>query len=143
MFIGEYHHNLDQKGRVAIPIKFRERLNEGAIMTRGLDNCLFLFDASAWEKLAEKLINLPLAQSNSRAFTRLMLAGAQEAEQDSQGRVLIPEYLRQYAGLEKQVIIAGLYNRIEIWNFEKWREYSTSTEVSSVEIAEKLGELGI
>jgi len=143
MFIGEYTHNLDSKGRVAIPVKFRQKLTGGAIVTRGLDHCLFVFTNKDWEILAQKLIALPLAQANSRAFIRLMLAGAVDVELDKQGRILIPDYLREYAGLKKQVVVAGLYNRIEIWDSEAWHGYKTKTEASSDEIAEKLGELGI
>ena len=143
MFIGEYQHQLDTKGRVAIPVKFRDQLSGGAIITRGLDKCLFLFGDKEWEALAQKLSALPLAKSNSRAFARLMLAGAMDVEIDSQGRILIPEYLRKYAGLKKQTVVAGLYNRVEIWDGELWRTYKAKTESSSDEIAEQLGELGI
>ena len=143
MLLGEYQHNLDGKGRVAIPAKFREKLSAGAIITRGLDNCLFVFMGSEWEILAAKLVALPLAQANSRAFVRLMLAGAMDVQIDNQGRILIPDYLRKYAGLKKQIIIAGLYNRIEVWDGEKWEHYKQKTESASDEIAEKLGELGI
>lgn len=143
MLLGEYKHNLDTKGRMAIPAKFREELKSGAIITRGLDNCLFIFTNKEWETLAQKLVTLPLAQANSRAFVRLMMSGASDVEVDSQGRVLIPDYLRKYADLSKQVVVAGLYNRIEVWDFEKWEKYKSKTESSSDEIAEKLGELGI
>lgn len=143
MFLGEYQHNVDPKGRMAIPAKFRAELSAGAIITRGLDNCLFVFASKDWESLAQKLVSLPLAQANSRAFARLMLAGATDVELDAQGRVLIPDYLRKYAGLEKQVTVAGLYNRVEIWNTETWKRYKEKTERASDEIAEKLGELGI
>lgn len=143
MFIGEYQHSLDPKGRMAVPAKFRGKLSGGAIITRGLDHCLFLIAAKEWEELAAKLVALPLAQANSRAFVRLMLAGAMDAAPDQQGRILIPDYLRKYAGLEKRAVVAGLYNRIEIWDAEAWREYRAKTESSSDEIAEKLGELGI
>lgn len=143
MLLGEYKHNLDIKGRMAIPAKFREELKSGAIITRGLDNCLFVFTSKEWEALAQKLVSLPLAQANSRAFARLMLSGATDVEIDGQGRVLIPDYLRKYAGLSKQVVVAGLYNRIEIWDSEEWEKYKQKTESSSDEIAEKLGELGI
>lgn len=143
MLLGEYQHNLDIKGRVAIPAKFREKLTVGAIITRGIDNCLFVFANAEWESLAQKLIALPLAQANSRAFVRLMLAGASDVEIDNQGRILIPDYLRKYAGLKKEVVVAGLYNRIEIWDEEAWRTYKTKTENASEAIAEKLGELGI
>lgn len=143
MFIGEYNHNLDPKGRMAMPAKFRSKLSGGAIITRGLDKCLFIFGAGEWENLAQKLISLPLAQANSRAFVRLMLAGAMGVELDKQGRILIPDYLREYAGLIKQVVVTGLYNRIEVWDSESWKTYKQKTEGSSDEIAEKLSELGI
>ena len=143
MILGEYKHNLDLKNRLAIPAKFREKLSTGAIITRGLDRCLFIFGVKEWEILVQKLVALPIAQANSRAFVRLMLAGASDVRLDVQGRVLIPDYLRSYAGLKKQVVVAGLYNRIEIWNADNWGKYKTKTESASDEIAEKLGELGI
>jgi MraZ protein len=143
MLLGEYQHNLDTKGRMAIPAKFRDKLTAGAIITRGIDNCLFVFANPEWDALAKKLIALPLAQANSRAFVRLMLAGATDVEIDNQGRILIPDYLRKYAGLKKEVVVAGLYNRIELWDEAVWQSYKAKTESSSEEIAEKLGELGI
>lgn len=142
MFIGEYRHSLDEKGRVALPVKFRKQMR-GAIITRGLDRCLWVFNKDEWEILAKKLVALPLAQANSRAFVRLMLAGAMEAPLDVQGRVLIPDYLKKYAGLKKMAVVAGLYSRIEIWDEKLWQEYKSKTEASSDDIAEKLGELGI
>ena len=143
MILGEYQHNLDSKGRVAIPAKFRAYLNAGAIITRGLDKSLFVFALKEWEILVQKLIALPLAQANSRAFVRLMLAGASDTTVDNRGRILLPDYLREYAGVTKQVAIAGLYNRIEIWDADVWKQYKMKTELASDEIAEKLGELGI
>lgn len=143
MFLGEYKHNLDSKGRLAIPVKFRGPLNSGAVITRGLDRSLFVFSGHEWEILAQKLVALPLTQSNSRAFVRLMLAGAMEVKLDQQGRILVPDYLRQYAGLKKIAIVTGLYNRIEIWDEESWNNYKSKTEANSDDIAEKLGELGI
>ncbi len=142
MFIGEYKHNIDEKGRIAVPAKFRKQL-KGAIITRGLDRCLFVFNKIEWQELAKKLIALPLAQANSRAFVRLMLAGAMEAPLDGQGRILVPEYLKQYAALKKQAVVTGLYNRIEIWDESEWNKYKSKTEASSDDIAEKLSELGI
>jgi len=126
-----------------LPVKFRSQLGKGAIVTRGLDHCLFVFTQAEWQELAKKLVALPLAQANSRAFARLMLAGAMEVELDSQGRCLLPDYLRQYAGLGKRAIIAGVYNRMEIWNETAWQQYKAKTESNSNEIAEKLSELGI
>jgi len=143
MLLGEYKHSIDDKGRLAIPAKFRAKIEGGAIITRGLDKCLFVFTMREWEKLAEKLVALPLAQANSRAFARLMLSGAADVELDSQGRILIPESLREYAGLSKNSVVAGVYNRMEVWDAETWQEYKKKTESSSEEIAEKLGELGI
>ncbi len=143
MILGEFKHILDTKGRLAVPAKFREKLGAGAIITRGLDKCLFIFGANEWEALVSKLVNLPLAQANSRAFVRLMLSGASDAKVDAQGRILVPDYLRKYAGLKKQTIITGLYNRMEVWDEEEWSQYKRRTEASSDEIAEKLGELGI
>lgn len=143
MFIGEYKHNLDEKGRMAVPKKFREDLKGGAVVTRGLDNCLFLYTKKEWEKLAEKLASLPFSQSKSRAFSRLMLAGAMDVEVDKQGRVVLPEYLRTFAGLKKTAVVAGLYNRLEIWDQEKWVEYTTKTEQQSNEIAEQMADLGV
>ncbi len=134
---------MDPKGRIAIPAKFRETFKDGAIVTRGLDDCLFVFASKEWQVLAEKLVALPLAQANSRAFVRLMLSGATDVELDSQGRILIPDYLRKYATLKKEAVVAGLYNRIEIWDADVWERYKQKTEGASEEIAEKLGELGI
>lgn len=143
MFIGEYNHTVDVKGRLAIPVKFRDSFPEGAVITKGLDDCLFVYQRAEWEKLAEKLARLPLSQANTRAFSRLMLAGAMDMEIDKQGRVILPEYLRKYASLNKKVIIAGLYSRLEIWDEEKWKVYKSGTEKSSGQIAEALGELGV
>jgi len=143
MFIGEYGHNLDDKGRLAIPTKFRTSLKSGAVVTRGLDNCLFLYTKEAWRALAEKLAKLPISKANTRAFSRLMLSGAMEVGLDNQGRIILPEYLRKYALMKKKIIIAGLYDRLEIWDEENWQKYKTTTEKGSKEIAEALGELGI
>ena len=142
MFIGEYSHTIDDKGRVAVPAKFRAKLQNGAVVTRGLDNCLFLYSKDEWEKLAEQISTSPINKANSRAFSRFMLAGAMEAEFDKQGRILLPEYLRGHAGLHRNVVMAGLYNRIEIWDEAAWKKYSKVTGKNSGKIAEELGELG-
>ncbi|MBI2984651.1 MAG: division/cell wall cluster transcriptional repressor MraZ [Candidatus Kerfeldbacteria bacterium] len=143
MFIGEYHHALDAKGRLQIPVKFRKELARGAVVTRGLDNCLFVYNEREWNALADKLARLPISKANTRAFSRLMLAGAMELEIDRQGRAVLPEYLRQYAGLKKAVVIAGLYNRLELWDKDVWKRYRSGTEKHSGAIAEALGELGV
>ncbi|MFZ6035899.1 MAG: division/cell wall cluster transcriptional repressor MraZ [Patescibacteria group bacterium] len=143
MFIGEYHHSIDEKGRLAVPVKFRRELAKGAVVTRGLDNCLFLYTATEWKVLADKLAKLPISKANTRAFARLMLAGAMDVEIDGQGRIVVPDYLRTYAGMKKKVVIAGLYNRLEIWDETKWDQYKAGTEKQSGDIAEALGELGV
>ncbi|HLC48999.1 MAG TPA: division/cell wall cluster transcriptional repressor MraZ [Candidatus Andersenbacteria bacterium] len=143
MFIGQYNHTIDEKGRMNMPAKFRREVTSGVVVTRGLDHCLFVYPKAEWEHMAQKLSKLPVTQKSSRAFARLMLAGAMDAELDSQGRIMLPEYLRQYAGVTKHVIVAGLFNRVEIWDEEKWREYQAKTEEASDEIAEGMGELGI
>ncbi len=143
MFIGEYQHNIDDKGRIAVPTKFRGSLSTGAVVTRGLDHCLFVYPSKQWKALAEKLVQLPISQSKSRAFARLMLAGAMDVEMDKQGRMVLPEYLREYAGIAKKVVVAGLYDRLEIWDEAAWKKYKSTTEKDSNEIAEALGELGV
>ncbi|MDP2737020.1 MAG: division/cell wall cluster transcriptional repressor MraZ [bacterium] len=143
MFIGEYSHNLDDKGRVAVPAKFRATLKGGAVVTRGLDNCLFLYTKKEWQELAAKLAKLPISKANTRAFARLMLAGAMDVDFDNQGRIMLPEYLRKFAGLKKNLIIAGLYDRLEIWDEAAWNKYKKGTERKSTDIAEALGELGV
>ena len=142
MFIGEYRHAIDEKGRLAIPAKFRNRLKK-AVVTRGLDNCLFVYELAEWKRLATRLAALPFSQANSRAFARLMLAGAMDVAIDAQGRIVIPEYLRQYAHLVRETVVAGLYNRLEIWDQAAWTAYKEKTEKDSNEIAEKMGELGV
>jgi MraZ protein len=143
MFIGEYQHTIDEKGRMMIPTKFRADLQKGAVVTRGLDHCLVVYPMAAWNELATKLSSLPISQSKSRAFARLMLAGAMDVTPDKQGRIMIPEYLREYAGAAKQVVVAGLFDRLEIWDEKAWKKYKTATEKESNDIAEALGELGV
>jgi len=143
MFIGEYRHTIDEKGRLAIPAKFRQLLKDGAVVTKGLDSCLFLYTKEEWKKLADKLSALPISKSNSRAFARLMLAGAMDIEVDKQGRAMIPEYLRIFARMKKRVVVAGLYNRLELWDEKQWEKYKKGTESKSNDIAEELGELAV
>jgi MraZ protein len=143
MLIGEHTHNLDSKKRLSIPSKFRRELGEGAVLTRGLDNCLFVFPMKEWQRIADKLANLPIGQQDTRAFARLMLAGAVEVEFDGLGRILIPDYLKAYAGLKKSVVVAGLYSRLELWDGERWNSHKENLEKNSDSIAEKLGDVGI
>ena len=138
LFIGEYRHQLDGKGRLAIPAKFRGNLKKGAVVTKGLDGCLFLYMPDEWSKLVAKLTQMPISQGNARAFARLMLAGAMAVDVDSQGRINLPKYLIQYAGLRGISIIAGLMNRLEVWNEKKWEEYKKKTEKESEKLAEAL-----
>lgn len=134
---------MDAKRRLAIPSKFRKELGEGAILTRGLDNCLFIFPSKYWTPFAEMLAGLSMAKQDTRSFARLFLSAAVEVEFDSLGRILIPERLKEYAGLKKSVVVAGLFNRLEIWGADKWNSYKLNLEKNSDSIAEKLGELGM
>jgi len=143
MFIGEYNHNLDAKGRVAIPVKFRTALKGGAVVTRGVDNCLTVYSADQWGNIAARLADLPATNQNARAYTRLMLAGAMAVDIDRSGRIVIPQYLRKFANLSGPVILAGLYNRIEIWNEKDWQAYCKKTESEAVNIANELTDLGV
>ena len=143
MLLGEYQHAVDDKGRIAVPAKFRKILSKGVVVTKGLDGCLYLYPLDEWGKLAEKLSRLPINQADSRAFSRMMLAGASHADIDSQGRILIPDYLRTYAGITARAVIVGLYNRAEVWNEARWQQYRANIEQKTDEIAERLGELGV
>ena len=141
MFSGEFQHSLDAKGRVIIPAKFREQLGEKFIVTKGLDQSLFVFSGSEWEKFYEKLSTLPMNNPNTRAFSRRFLAGAVECEPDKQGRVLLPPNLREYAGITGDVTITGSGNKAEIWSTEVWNQYVDGIDAD--EIANNMGELGI
>jgi len=143
MFIGEYKYSIDEKKRLAVPLKFRQLLGKTAVITRGLDQCLFLYSSKEWKALAQKLSQLPLAQSDARGFARLMLTGAMEVKLDNLGRILVPDYLKGYASLEKRVVIAGVFNRVEIWDEIIWEDYKKKTETAVGDIAERLKELGV
>ncbi|NCU42419.1 MAG: transcriptional regulator MraZ, partial [Candidatus Moranbacteria bacterium] len=130
MFIGEYQHTIDPKKRVAMPSKFRNELGKKVVITRGMDKCLFVYPMKVWEKLAEKLGNLPVGESGTRSFIRLMLAGAVDVDLDKQGRVLIPDYLKDYAGIKKDVTVAGLFDRLEVWDKNNWNSYKAKAEKS-------------
>ena len=138
MFLGEYSHTIDEKGRLAIPVKLRKELGEGAVITRGTDRCLFVYPKSEWTKLAEKISALPLSDARARSFSRLMLAGAMEVEFDKQGRALLPGYLKEYAGLTENAVLAGVYNRIEIWETNAWEAYKSRHSID-----ENLSEFGV
>jgi MraZ protein len=143
MFIGEYNHSVDAKNRLALPSKFRKDLGKKVVVTRGLDQCLFVYPMKTWQELAEKLGTMPIGEASTRSFVRLMLAGATDVNSDAQGRVRIPEYLKDYANIKKDVVVAGLFNRLEIWDEKKWDKYKTAAEKNTDEIAENLGKLGV
>lgn len=143
MFIGEYEHNVDAKGRMIMPAKLREDIGDKFIITKGLDGCLFAYSQTEWANFEEKLKALPLAQKNARNFVRFFLSGAVECEIDKQGRFLIPANLREHALLDKEVVIIGVGTRLEIWNRETWKTYSSDENISADEIAENMTMLGI
>lgn len=141
MFMGEYNHAIDTKGRLIIPSKFREELGEEFVVTKGLDGCLFVFPNDAWHEFEEKLRALPLTNKSARQFSRFFVAGATPCELDKQGRILLPGTLREFAGLEKDVVLTGMLNRIEIWSKEKWSENNSYDDMD--EIAEQMSDIGL
>jgi len=143
MFIGEYNHSVDTKGRVSVPAKFREELGDCFILTKGLDNCLFIYSMDEWRILENKLKQLPLTNRDARAFVRFFFSGATECELDPQGRIRIPTNLRDHAILEKDAVIIGVGTRIEIWSNLEWQKYNSDDNLSYDEIASKMAELGI
>jgi MraZ protein len=138
MFMGEYQHSIDDKGRLTIPSKFREHLGVKFIVTRGLDNCLFVYPSAEWSVLEQKLKSLPLMKSDARAFARFFFSGAVECELDRQGRVNLPNHLIDYAKLEKECVVIGVSSRVEIWSKAAWEGYYRQSEETFNEIAEKL-----
>lgn len=142
MFIGEYEHSLDEKKRVSLPKAFRAALGRKVVMTRGLDNCLFVYSRSAWERVAEKLQSLSFVNPDTRGFNRFMLSGAAEVEVDTAGRILIPEHQKQFAGLKKTIVFAGVSDRVEIWERDRWQAYKTRIEKHADDLAERLGSIG-
>ena len=143
MFIGEYSYSIDDKKRISVPPKFRQLLGKKAIITRGLDSSLFLYPTKEWETLAKKLIALPLSQADARGFARLMLTGAMDVAIDRLGRILVPDYLKEYASLDKKVVVTGMFNRAEVWDEGIWNSYKKKAEKESGDIAERLKDLGI
>jgi MraZ protein len=143
MFMGEYRHAVDDKGRLIIPAKFREGLGESFVLTRGLDHCLFAYPRSEWTQLEQKLKALPFTRADARKFTRFFFSGACEVELDKQGRILIPSNLREFAELKKDCVIIGVSTRVEIWCKDRWEEYYASSEDSFNEIAESIVDLDL
>lgn len=142
MFIGEYSHSIDDKGRLALPARFRGKLSSGCVVTRGLDHCLWVYPIEEWEKLAQNLAALPITSKNARSFSRLMLSGAMDLKIDNAGRVNLPKYLSDYAGIKNKVVVTGMYNRLEIWPEDGWKEFKQGMEDNSEEIAEQIEEIG-
>lgn len=142
MFIGEYQHSLDEKGRVTVPSKYREQLGEAFVLTKGLDGCLFIYTQEEWANFEQKLKNLPLTNMNARKFVRFFLSGAVECMTDKQGRILIPNTLRVYSCIEKDIVFIGMSNRIEVWSLENWKAYNDA-DIDVESLAAQMEELGI
>lgn len=143
MLIGEYTHTLDAKKRLSLPSKFRKEIGKKVVVTHGLDNCLFVYSTKEWQKVTEKLTELSLGQADTRGFNRFMLAGAVETDVDSIGRILIPEYLKDFAHLGSKVAVIGVHSRVELWNEKAWTQYKGRIEKQADVLAEKLGEIGV
>jgi len=143
MLIGEYRHTIDDKKRVAVPASFRRLFGRKVVLTRGLDTCLFLYPIKSWRAITEKLSRLALGAADTRSFVRFFLAGAVETEVDSMGRILVPDFLKDFAQLKTKVVIAGVNDRVEIWNEDRWLAQTKQVERQADLLAEKLGEIGV
>lgn len=143
MLIGEYKHTLDTKKRLSLPSKWRKELGGRLVLTRGLDNCLFVYPLKEWQKMAEKIGQLPLGQADTRSFNRFFLSGAVEVEVDTNGRILVPDFLKDFAKLDSKVVLAGIHDRVEIWDENVWESYKQQIEGEADTLAEKLGDIGI
>lgn len=143
MFLGEFRHSIDKKARVILPAKFRDALKDGVVVTRGLDNCLWIFSKTEWMQVEDGIRKLSLTKNNARKFTRFLLSGASEEELDRQGRISLPQQLREHAGLERDIVIIGVSDRLEIWSKENWDKYAKEAEGSFADVAEELTEFGI
>ena len=141
MFMGEYNHTIDAKGRLIVPSRFREKLGSDFVVTKGLDGCLFVYPNEEWTSIEEKFRNIPLTTKDARKFSRFFFAGAEVCEVDKQGRILLPQVLREFADLQKDVVLAGVLGRIEIWSKERWQDENTYDDMD--EIAEHMAELGL
>lgn len=143
MFIGEYTHTMDDKRRVSLPQAFREELDETVVLTRGLDSCIFLFPEDAWEDIADKLSSLPFGDADSRGLNRFLLSGAREVKIDSSGRILVPDFLSDFADLDKEVVFTGVHSRIELWGSDQWQSYTEDVESQADLLAQTLGDVGM
>jgi len=138
MFMGEFQHTIDPKGRLIVPVKYRDELGDSFVVTKGLDNCLFVYPMNEWRTMEEKLRSLPFTKADARAFSRFFFSGAAECELDKQGRILLPAHLREYASLDKDVVLIGVSTRVEIWSKESWDSYSDQAGQDYEAIAEKI-----
>ncbi len=143
MLLGEYNHTIDDKSRIIVPSKFRDDLGSSFILTKGLDNCLFIYSIAEWQTFEAKLKALPLTNQNARVFTRFFAAGATECQLDKQGRIVIPANLKEYAELTKDVVVIGVSTRAEIWDKEKWNNYTSEDNITLEEVASQMSDLGI
>ena len=143
MFLGEFQHSVDIKGRMIVPAKFREGLGERFIITKGLDKCLFVFPLTEWKVFENKIKDLPISDPSVRKFIRFFFGGAFEAETDNQGRVVVPPNLREYASISKEIVTVGVAGKIEIWSKENWSDYSGIADAVDDEVALKMAEFGI
>lgn len=143
MLIGEYRHTMDEKNRLSLPAKFRKEMGKKIIMTRGLDRCLFVYPVAEWKVFSGKLAALSIGSAEGRGFSRAMLGGAMEVDVDSSGRVLVPDHLKSYAGLTTKIVVAGIHNRVELWNETDWNNYTTGVESKANDLAQKLSDIGM
>lgn len=142
MLIGEYKHTLDDKKRISLPSKFRKEIGKKVVVTHGLDQCLFMYSITEWQKISKKIGELGMGQADRRGFNRFMLSGASEISVDSVGRMLLPEHLRKFAKISSKVVFAGVYSRIEIWDEKSWENYKAKVVRGADDMAEKLGDIG-
>lgn len=143
MLIGEYIHTLDPKKRLSLPSKWRAKLGKSLVVTRGLDNCLFVYPLPAWQAITAKVASLPLGSADTRSFNRFFLSGAVQVEVDKAGRILVPDFLKDFAKLQNRVVLAGIHDRVEIWDEQKWNDYKQKIESQADALAEKLGSVGV
>jgi MraZ protein len=143
MFIGEYTHTMDKKRRVSLPQTFREELNETVVLTRGLDSCIFLFPEDSWQDIADELASLSFGDADSRGLNRFLLSGAREVKIDASGRILVPDFLSDFAELEKEVVFTGVHSRIELWGSDQWKDYTKEVESNADLLAQTLGDVGM
>lgn len=142
MLIGEYVHTLDPKKRLSLPSKWRSKLGKTIVVTRGLDNCLFVYPIQAWQTVIEKMSALPFGAADTRGLNRFFLSGAVEVEVDKAGRILVPDFLKEFAKLNQKVVLAGIHDRVEIWDEKRWNDYKKKIEEQADDLAEKLGSVG-